>query len=82
MNTNNSPRDAKRLWNIAQSVASKLMNTFGGQEFGKPLQNIGEDGFSKIVDTIVKEVFKDENKAIAESAGVSSNIVLQIGFIS
>ena len=82
MNTNNSPRDARRLWNIAQSVASKLMNTFGGQEFGKPLQNIGEDGFSKIVDTIVKEVFKDENKAIAESAGVSSNIVLQNGFRS
>ena len=62
----NSSRDAKKLWEIAQKVKNKTIQKFG-QEFTKPMSNLGENGVFTITQLIADEVFKEEFSKLEEA---------------
>ena len=70
LNNINLSKDASRLYEISQKVANATRGEMG-QEFGKPMSALAEDGITRIAEMIAKEVFGAELNAIAENKSLT-----------
>ena len=63
MSEMNLTRDAKKLWDIASELREYTRREFG-QEFTKPLSNLGENGVFDIANFLADRVFANEFEAL------------------
>ena len=59
----NLTRDARKLWDIASELREYTRREFG-QEFTKPLSNLGENGVFDIANQLAERVFASEFEAL------------------
>nr|DAR18504.1 MAG TPA: hypothetical protein [Caudoviricetes sp.] len=66
MSEMNLTRDAKKLWDIASELREYTRREFG-QEFTKPLSNLGENGVFDIANFLADRVFANEFEALEKA---------------
>lgn len=62
----NLTRDARKLWDIASELREYTRKEFG-QEFTKPLSNLGENGVFDIANFLAERVFANEFDALEKA---------------
>lgn len=62
----NLTRDARKLWDIASELREYTRKEFG-QEFTKPLSNLGENGVFDIANFLADKVFANEFEALEKA---------------
>lgn len=62
----NLTRDARKLWDIASELREYTRKEFG-QEFTKPLSNLGENGVFDIANFLAERVFENEFDALEKA---------------
>jgi hypothetical protein len=66
MSEMNLTRDARKLWDIASELREYTRREFG-QEFTKPLSNLGENGVFDIANFLADRVFANEFEALEKA---------------